>query len=97
MSKLEIIYTLFHDKYETLYGDGLYPYYKNDDKKTLEPIDITFKLDSAYTWKQKQENYCIRSLDNATAKALLRDINELANYTKPCVLLNSFGTTLYRE
>lgn len=95
MIKTEIIHTLFHDKYETDYGDGFYPYYKNNDKKTLVPIDITFQLISNNTWKQIKDNYCIISLDNDDGKLLLENLNDIINNTSPIQILNYFDSIIY--
>ena len=95
MTQIEIIHTLFHDTYETSYGDGFYPYYKNNNKKTLDPIDITFKLVNSSTWKQTRDNYCILSLPNEDGKLLLDDLNDMVKNARPYKILNYFDNIIY--
>ena len=75
----EVLVTLYYDKYEAYYGDGLYPQLTKTTPCTKDVI-ISFSLDNQNYWIQKNDddNQGISGLDGDIGHLLLVKINELA-------------------
>ena len=75
----EVLVTLYYDKYEAYYGDGLYPQLTKTTPCTKDVI-ISFSLDNQNYWRQKidEEIQGISGLDGDIGILLLAKINELA-------------------
>jgi hypothetical protein len=99
ISKNIVCVTLYYDKYEAYYGDGLYPQLTKATPCTKEVI-ISFSLDNQNYWRQKSDddNQGICGLDGDIGHLLLVKINELAvqqNINAGIGIKNKYDLVIY--
>lgn len=102
MEQDQIIITvpMWYDLYEAYFGDGYYPYLKQDTPFT--GTDETFLFDTGLNiWQQQMNSICypIRGFDGTTGIDLLHLLNTTANVSanQICNFTNTYFYTINKS